>query len=163
MKELKIVAKIRKCVYEELNNTEKKLVDAAKNAANIAYAPYSGFQVGAAVLLEDDIIVAGNNQENIAYPSGICAERVAMFSSNANYPHSAPLALAIAAYYKGKLTENFIAPCGACRQVLLEAENRYGKPIQLLLCGSKEICIVDSVGDLLPLAFSYQHTISAYE
>jgi cytidine deaminase len=153
MKELKIVAKVRKCIYEELNNTEKKLVDAAKSAAKVAYAPYSEFQVGAAVLLEDNTVVVGNNQENIAYPSGICAERVALFSANANYPQSAPLALAVAAYYNGKFTEDFTAPCGACRQVLLEAENRYEKPIQLLLYGSKEIYIIDRVGDLLPLAF----------
>jgi cytidine deaminase len=154
MKELKIAATVRKYIYEELNSTEKKLVDAAKDAATVAYAPYSGFQVGAAVLLEDGTIVVGNNQENLAYPSGICAERVAMFSANANYPQSAPMMLAIAGYSEGEFTEYFTAPCGACRQVLLETENRYEKPIQLLLYGRREICIVDRVADLLPLAFA---------
>jgi cytidine deaminase len=154
MKELKIVAKIQKCPYEELNPLEKKLVEAAKDASKDAYAPYSGFRVGAAVMLDNGRIVTGNNQENAAYPSGLCAERVAAFSAGANHPGRAPVAMAVAAYSEGTFTACPVAPCGACRQTLLEMERLHGHPLRLLLYGEREIYVVERVADLLPLAFS---------
>lgn len=138
---------------EELTLGEMGLRNAAIDAASRAYAPYSGFQVGAAVLLENGNVFEGNNQENVAYPSGMCAERVALFAANAIYPDIAVEAVAISAIKKGEI-EFSISPCGACRQVLLEAENRYGKPIKILLCGRRDTVVIRSVKDLLPLGFS---------
>jgi cytidine deaminase len=135
-----------------LTPMEKHLRHTALEAAERAYAPYSGFQVGAAVLLENGQIFEGNNQENAAYPVGICAERVALFTANAAYPHVPVQIIAIAAIKNGE-TEDSISPCGICRQVLLEAENRYKKPVRILLCGKRETTVVRSAKDLLPLAF----------
>ncbi len=154
MKELKIIAKVNICAYEELQIQEKKLIDAAKESTQRAYAPYSEFQVGAAILLEDGTVVTGNNQENVAYPSGLCAERTAIFYANAQYPGLKPVALAVAAFTKGKFTETSISPCGSCRQVLLETENRYAHPLRIFLYGEKEITIIESAKELLPLGFS---------
>ena len=154
MEELKIVTNIQICTYNELSVIEKKLIDSAKEATQKSYAPYSNFNVGAAILLEDRIIVTGNNQENVAYPSGLCAERTAMFYANAQHPQLTPQAIAIAAYTQGQFTETAISPCGSCRQVLLETENRYKQAIRVLLYGEKEIMIVQSIRDLLPLAFT---------
>ncbi|MDR2627330.1 MAG: cytidine deaminase [Dysgonamonadaceae bacterium] len=154
MKKLKIAAKVRKCTYEELSSGEKKLVDTAKNASGKAYAPYSGFRVGAAILLDNGVIVSGNNQENAAYPSGLCAERVAVFAAGAHHPCRAPLALAIAAQLEATFTDHPVSPCGACRQCLLEMERRHGKALRLILYGTKEVYIVDRAEDLLPLAFT---------
>jgi cytidine deaminase len=138
---------------DELSDTEKKLLEAAKEAAETAYAPYSRFQVGAAVLLDNGEVVKGSNQENAAYPSGLCAERVAMFYANATWPKAAITHLAVAAK-NGKAFINLpIAPCGACRQSLLEAEHRQGSPIKVLLYGAGETACIESVKALLPLSF----------
>jgi len=153
MEYLKIVTKITICSYEELNSEEKKMIEAAKDAAKKAYAPYSNFQVGAAAFLENGTIITGNNQENVAYPSGLCAERTAVFYANAQYPDQAVQLLAIAAFFKGEFLEMPITPCGACRQVLMETENLFGKPINLLLYGTKKIYKIGSVKELLPLCF----------
>ena len=115
-------------------------------------SPYSKFHVGAAALLEDGTIVTGSNQENAAYPSGLCAERVALFHAGHQYPDMPVVALAIAAATNGRQVES-ISPCGACRQVLLEAEQRYGKPMKVLLCGTKEVVVAESAELLLPLCF----------
>ena len=140
---------------EELDIDARKAVEEAKKASQNSYAPYSKFQVGAAVVLNDGKIVQGNNQENIAYPSGLCAERVAVFSANAIYPKSAIRILAIAAQTGGKFTEKPITPCGSCRQVLSETEIRQKAPIEIYLYGTKEILHIHSVADLLPLAFDF--------
>ena len=153
MKYLKITAKIRICNYEELLSEEKIIVDKAKEATFRAYAPYSGFQVGAAALLANGEIITGNNQENVAFPSGLCAERTTLFYAHSQYPDEAVKALAIAAYTKGDFLERPISPCGACRQVMLETEMRFKQPIEIILYGKKEILIVESIKDLLPLAF----------
>jgi cytidine deaminase len=137
---------------EELNFDDTGLRNTAIDAANRAYAPYSKFQVGATVLLENGRIFEGNNQENVAYPSGMCAERVALFAANATCPDMAVKAVAITAIKNGDM-EDSISPCGACRQVLLEVENRYKKPVRILLCGKRETVIVSSAKDLLPLGF----------
>jgi cytidine deaminase len=153
MKNFNITAKIQICSYDELHFEEKNLIDRAKEACFRAYAPYSQFQVGAAVLLADGEIVEGNNQENVAFPSGLCAERTALFYANSRYPEQAVQSLAIAAWTKGDFVEQPISPCGACRQVILETEMRYGSPVRILLYGKKEIYIVEGIRDLLPLAF----------
>lgn len=153
MTERQITTKIHFCTLDELSDTEKKLLEAAKEAAETAYAPYSRFQVGAAVLLDNGEVVKGSNQENAAYPSGLCAERVAMFYANATWPKAAITHLAVAAK-NGKAFINLpIAPCGACRQSLLEAEHRQGSPIKALLYGAGETACIESVKALLPLSF----------
>ena len=116
----------------ELNQLDFKLLAEAKEAVLKAYAPYSNFHVGAAVLLEDGTIIQGNNQENIAYPSGLCAERVALFHAGAQFPGIAVDLICIVA--KGDLMpiSQLLSPCGACRQVMLESENRQNKPNRTL-------------------------------
>jgi cytidine deaminase len=153
MEQFRIELQIRKKKTEELSQEEYSLREAAIRAAERAYAPYSNFQVGAAVLLENGEIVEGNNQENAAYPSGLCAERVAVFTAGAAYPEKPVKAIAIIAIKNG-LIEKSISPCGACRQVMLETEQRYGRNIQVMLCGLDNSLLISSVSDLLPLNFS---------
>ncbi|KAA9340626.1 cytidine deaminase [Adhaeribacter soli] len=139
----------------ELTAPEKRAWDKAKEATNNAYAPYSNFLVGAALLLEDGTIHIGNNQENAAYPSGLCAERTALFGKSAVLPDMPIELIAVAARKAG--TEAFLcgSPCGGCRQVMTEYENRQGKPIKILLQGKgTEIYRLASVSDLLPMQFS---------
>ena len=138
---------------EELTDIEQKLVTKAKEIAKQAYAPHSKFFVGAALLLENGEIVTGNNQENAAYPSGICAERTAIFYANAQFPEQAIETLAVAVFTNGEYAENPVTPCGSCRQVMLEAENRYKTPMRVIMTGEKQIYIANSVKDLLPLSF----------
>ncbi len=138
---------------ENLSGEEQKLIQAARKAAEDAYAPYSGFHVGAAVLLENGEVLSGNNQENAAYPDGLCAERVALFAANASFPDQAIRSLAIAARLKGDFLDQPVHPCGSCRQALLESENRFGQPIRILMYGKESIHIAASVRDLLPLSF----------
>ena len=155
MKEKRIEISYKVCAINELDAQEKSLMEAALEATRRSYAPYSHFHVGAAALLENDVIVTGSNQENVAYPSGLCAERTALFYANSQYPDMAIKTLAIAACNEnGTPSANIISPCGACRQVMLETENRFGKPIRILLYGPKEVYVVESVASLLPLAFS---------
>lgn len=139
--------------YEELSVEEKRIIEHAKDQVTKAYAPYSGFKVGAALLLENGEIIAGSNQENSAYPSGLCAERVAMFYANARYPDVAVKMLAITAFTNGKFLESPITPCGACRQALLETETRFEKDITILLYGINEVYKIENVKQLLPLSF----------
>ena len=152
MEERKIILNYKSVCVEELSEEDKRLRNAVVEAAKDAYAPYSHFCVGAAVLLEDGTIVKGNNQENAAYPSGLCAERVALFSAGASFPAIPAVALAIIAI-KGDEIQSSISPCGACRQVMLETEQRYDRPLRILLCGNNETIIVSSAKDLLPLCF----------
>ena len=153
MIERKIVTSVLVYSYDELPEIYKELVDEAKRVTKDAYAPYSKFHVGAAVLLENGEIVSGTNQENAAYPSGLCAERVTMFYANSRYPNVAPKALAIATFADGDFLEEPITPCGACRQVLLETEVRYGRDIAVLLYGKSGIYMILGVKALLPLSF----------
>ncbi len=153
MKEINLTTKISVYLLDECTETEKKLIEEAKQATKNAYAHYSNFRVGAALLLENGEIITGNNQENAAYPSGLCAERTAVFFANANYPDQKVVAIAVAAYHNGKFTKDVITPCGACRQVLLEVENRYKTPMRILMYSDDGIYVVDSIKDLLPLSF----------
>ncbi|MBN2681336.1 MAG: cytidine deaminase [Bacteroidales bacterium] len=134
---------------EEIGNLIKK----AEASSNNAYTPYSKFNVGAAILLDNGDIVCGNNQENAAYPSGLCAERVALFYANASFPTTAVKAIAIVAKNNNSISTEPVPPCGSCRQALLETETRFGKPIKVYLSGSKKIQEISSIKDLLPLNF----------
>ena len=139
--------------YEELSAEDQRLVDTAREATLRSYAPYSHFSVGAAALLENGETVSGTNQENAAYPSGLCAERTTLFYANSRYPTSAVLTLAIAARHAVGLLARPIPPCGACRQVMLETEQRFGRPITILLTGTEEIYRIKGMKHLLPFAF----------
>lgn len=152
MKEICLETKIIQFSVDELPDDELRLVEAAMHATKQAYAPYSGFYVGAAVLLANGVIVTGSNQENAASPSGLCAERTALFYACHQYPDVPVVALAIAATAGGKLVDH-ISPCGACRQVLLEAEQRYDNPMKVILCGTKYVMTAPSANSLLPLSF----------
>lgn len=153
MKELDIITKIKVCSYDELSPDQKKLTDEAKEATFRSYAPYSEFYVGAAAELANGEIISGNNQENAAYPSGLCAERVTLFFANSKYPDMPIKRLAIAARTKGDFVEECVAPCGSCRQVILESEDRGKEPMELLLCGKDQVYIIRTIKDLLPLYF----------
>ena len=136
----------------ELNEVEQELVAAAKEATFRSYAPYSRFCVGAAALLDNGEIVTGNNQENCAYPSGLCAERTTLFYANSRYPDVPVRTLCIAARdSSGSFTKEPISPCGACRQVMLETEHRYSGKMEVLLYGEEETYVFESAADLLPL------------
>ncbi len=140
---------------DELQETDRQLVNKAIEAAQKAYAPYSQFHVGAAVRLENGLVITGNNQENAAYPSGLCAERVALFAANAQYPDIPVQAIAIVAFNnKNQMTPLPTPPCGACRQVMIETEMRFEKPIKVILVGKSKILIINSVKELLPLSFT---------
>ena len=154
MKQINITTKITVYSYDECTEVEKSLIDAAKVATSNAYAPYSNFHVGAALLLENGKIVTGNNQENAAYPSGLCAERTAVFYANAQYPDQKIEAIAIAAFYNGQFTDDLISPCGSCRQVLLEVESCYNSPVKILLYKKGEVYMADSMSSLMPLSFT---------
>lgn len=154
MKQLDIHTTIKIYSPDELSAEEQQLVEAAKEATTRSYAPYSHFHVGAAALLANGEIISGTNQENAAYPSGICAERTTLFYANSQHPQQAVKALAIAARTsEGHWTETPISPCGACRQVMTETENRYEKPMKVLLCSAQEVFVIESAKDLLPVSF----------
>jgi cytidine deaminase len=139
---------------EELNKTYRKLVDSAKKATLSSYSPYSNFKVGAAVLLDNEEIVCGSNQENAAYPSGLCAERVALFYANSKFPENKVLAIAISASSGQSFTKSPLPPCGSCRQVILETENRFQHPVQVILYGEDKIILFENANSLLPISFS---------
>ena len=153
MKQIKLEINIEACHYNELTEKDRKLIDAACEATKRSYAPYSHFAVGAAALLENDIVITGTNQENAAYQSGLCAERTTLFYANSQYPDQAVKTLAIAARTENDFLDTPIPPCGACRQVLLETEKRYGKPMRILLYSKTDIYILENVSGLLPLSF----------
>ena len=145
-------------IYEskaELSDSAKLLMEKAAEARQLAYAPYSQFKVGAAILLEDGTIVSGSNQENAAYPSGLCAERVAIFHAGATYPNLKIIQLAICAGSTQKTTTTPVSPCGSCRQSIAEYETKQDSPIEIYFMGETgPIYQSDSVNDLLPLLFN---------
>jgi cytidine deaminase len=153
MKQIQLTSVISILSWEELPEDAKKCIESAKDAASKAYAPYSHFLVGAAVMLDNDLIVTGNNQENAASPSGLCAERTAVFSANSQYPDSPVKILAIAAICKDAFMKKPITPCGSCRQVLLETEKRFGRKIRFYLYGTEKIFYMEGIENLLPLSF----------
>jgi len=144
---------IKKFLLNELSDEERLWIETAVISSKQAYAPYSEFNVGAAVILSNGQIVAGNNQENAAYPSGMCAERVALFYAGARYP-DIPVKVVVIVATKNGVVQQQISPCGACRQVLLETEKRYKQPIRILLYGGDVVYSIDSIESLLPFSFS---------
>ena len=139
---------------KELSSSEQELLHKARIAGDQAYAPYSNFHVGAALLLENGIIVSGNNQENVAYPSGLCAERVAMYYAGAQYPNVAIKTIAITCKSAAFHVSEPLSPCGGCRQAMSEYEVRHSSNIRVILMGETgKILIVDSIADLLPFMF----------
>ncbi|TDQ28947.1 cytidine deaminase [Zeaxanthinibacter enoshimensis] len=139
---------------EELSVLDRELMQAAVLARENAYAPYSGFKVGAAVLLANGEIVIGNNQENASYPSGLCAERVAVFQAGARFPGIAVKTIAISVNSVRRVVDTPAAPCGNCRQAIAEYEQRQTEGIEILMMGSTgEVYKSASITDLLPLAF----------
>lgn len=138
---------------EELSESDRSLAISAIEAIDGSYAPYSHFNVGAAVLLSDGTIVKGANQENAAYPSGLCAERTAMFAAGAAYPELQMRSIAVAARQDGVLCPEPAAPCGACRQVMAQYQTKSGLPLSVILVGSKKVQKFTRVDDLLPFIF----------
>ena len=151
-KEIKI-AYLEYQSIDELEAKDKELAQAAVEATELAYAPYSKFNVGAAVLFEDGVIIKGSNQENAAYPSGLCAERTALFYASASRPDKAIVSIAIAAGQNGILCPAPATPCGACRQVMAQYQLKGGRPMSVILVGGERIWVFDKVDDLLPLIF----------
>jgi len=149
---------LRILVYEystiwDLPEADQKLVLAAREASERAFAPYSRFNVGAALLLANGEVVTGNNQENAAFPTGLCAERVALFYAHATYPKTAVKAMAVTATNSHGPVEGPVKPCGSCRQAMVEAEVRFKQPIRIILDGKKKIQVFEGVDNLLPFAF----------
>ena len=153
MKEYNLTAKMRAYQWNELTDEQRKVVSVAKEQTQNSYCPYSGFHVGAGVLLANGEIIRGANQENAAYPSGLCAERTALFAAGAQYPDQPVKKLAIACFTDGHFTKEPGAPCGACRQVMLETEHRYPGKMEVLLYGEDATYVFESAADLLPLIF----------
>jgi cytidine deaminase len=155
MKELELKSKISECQLAELSDDERKLVEAAIASTQHSYAPYSHFHVGAAIMLANGIVIPGCNQENAAFPAGLCAERSAIFAAGAQYPDQPITMVAIAARnVEGQLTKLPVSPCGTCRQVMIETETRYQQPLRILLYGQEKIYVMDGIKNLMPLSFT---------
>ena len=155
MKEEKIELSFVRAKLHELSAADQDLIKTAKQSFSNAYAPYSGFLVGATVLLENGEIINGSNQENVAYPSGLCAERVALFYAGAKYPNISIKTIAVSAKSTTFKVNDVVSPCGACRQVMAEYEQKQEESIRILLHSpNDDILIANSVEDLLPFMFT---------
>ena len=153
MKEIQIPVCIRSFSFEELSPEDCQLIEEAKKATSRSYSPYSHFAVGAAIRLKNGMILTGSNQENAAYPSGLCAERTVLFYASAQYPDQPVQVLAIAARNENGFLQTPIPPCGACRQVMLETEQRHHTALRILLYGEKYIYEIEGTKTLMPLSF----------
>ena len=153
MKTLNLQSTVTLCQIDELGADDQKLVERAIEATRRSYSRYSHFSVGACLRLADGREVIGANQENAAFPSGLCAERSAVFAAQSMFPEEAITALAIAARNENGLTAQPVSPCGACRQVILEMEDRYKQDVRILLYGTEGVYVIPSVKSLLPLHF----------
>ena len=154
MREYKIESTLHIYEMSELCAADRELVEAAKQATRGSYSPYSKFCVGAAVRLQNGVVFTGANQENAAFPSGLCAERTALFAANAQYPAQPVVALAVAARKGRRYLVQLIPPCGACRQVISGVEDRFATPIRILLYGSGGVLVSEGISPLLPLRFA---------
>ena len=154
VKKINLSTEIEELLPEELEAIERMLIDRAKEVSKRAYAPYSGFHVGAAVLLENGEILQSSNQENVSFPTGVCAERLLLGYAGANFPDDAPTLLAIVAQRSGEEVWAGVSPCGVCRQTINEVENRFEKPItMLILCSNEHVMRIKGIANLLPLKF----------
>ena len=155
MKKVELKTSIRECQFEELSQADQHLIEQAIEATNRSYAPYSKFSVGACLLLNNGVEVIGCNQENAAYPVGLCAERSAIFAAGAQYPDVPVRMIAIAARTPdGELQDEPVSPCGSCRQVLIETETRFSQEVRILLYGRNRIYVIDGIKQLMPLSFT---------
>lgn len=155
MEEITLKSTLQRAQFSELTDAERQLIDVAKESTFNSYAPYSHFHVGAALLLKNGTIVPGCNQENAAFPSGLCAERSAIFAAGAQYPDQPVMMLAIAVRNsKGEFLEEPASPCGSCRQVIIETETRFKQPVRILLYGRKYTYVMDGIKQLMPLSFT---------
>jgi cytidine deaminase len=137
----------------EMEESDQRLIMAAREASENAYAPYSKFNVGAALLMENGEIITGNNQENAAFTSGLCAERVALFYANSKFPEIPVKTMAVTAKNTKGLVAGPVRPCGSCRQALVETESRFQSPVRIILDGKDKIHIFEGVESILPFAF----------
>ena len=154
MKKINLNSEIEELSPEELDHIEQALLSRAQTISKMAYAPYSGFNVGAAVLLENGEVLQSSNQENVSFPAGVCAERLLLGYAGANYPKSAPVILAIVAQRAGEETWAEVSPCGICRQTINEVENRFAKPITILILRANgNVFRIKGISELLPLKF----------
>lgn len=153
MEDIRIEINMQFCQMDELSADDQELVKAAIGATANSYARYSNFNVGAALRLADGSITIGANQENAAFPSGLCAERCAIFAAQSQHPEQAITTLAIAAKNANGLMPDPVSPCGGCRQVILEMEDRYQQSVRILLYGTRGVYCINSVKDLMPLSF----------
>ncbi len=153
MKNITIQSNVCFCSYDELDAEAQQLIEKAKQATDNSNSKYSGFSVGAALRLNNGMVIIGANQENAAFPVTICAERSAIFNAQSNYPQESITHIAIAARNNNGFTDIPVSPCGSCRQVLLEMEDRYSNNIKIYLYGKNGVYIVESAKDLLPLSF----------
>ncbi|PTX41930.1 cytidine deaminase [Christiangramia gaetbulicola] len=155
MKPLTITSRLE--VYDSIDETPEDVQELMQKAIEVrdtAYAPYSKFKVGAAIYLENDEIVVGSNQENASYPSGLCAERTAVYFAGAKFPETRILKITISAKSMRHQVVSPVPPCGACRQALVEYEVKQEEPIELYFMGETgKVVKADSVKDLLPLIF----------
>lgn len=141
--------------FSDLDPQEKALVEKAKAISQAAYAPYSSFRVGAAILLENGNMLQCSNQENVSFPAGVCAEQLVLGYAGANYPQSAPIMMAVVAQRAGEDQWAVVSPCGICRQTINEVENRFNQAIKMLfLRADGKIYRIDGVENLLPLKFN---------
>ena len=155
MKEIEVKPRIWEAQMDELTPEERSLIEQAIEGTNRSYSPYSLFHVGAALKLQNGVTFIGCNQENAAFPAGICAERSAIFAAGAQYPDQPVIMLAIAARSReGEFTYEPVSPCGTCRQVLIETETRFQHPIRILLYGQRCVYVLDSIKQLMPLSFT---------
>lgn len=155
MKDLELKIQINECQMDDLTTEERQLVEMAIEATSRSYARYSHFHVGAAIELANGERIIGCNQENAAFPAGLCAERTAIFAAGAQYPDTPVKTLAIAARdTTGELTQEPVSPCGTCRQVMIETETRFQQPIRILLYGQRRLYVMDGIRHLMPLSFT---------
>ena len=155
MEEKVVKTTLKVAQLDELTAEERHLVELAIEGTNRSYAPYSHFHVGAAILLANGETFIGCNQENAAFPAGICAERAAIFAAGAQYPDQAVTMLAIAARNEqGQLQQEPVSPCGTCRQVIIETEKRFQHPVRILLYGQKYVYVLEGIKQLMPLSFT---------
>ena len=155
MKQREITIRYKEYERSELSELQTTLISHSEKAQKSSHSPYSNFRVGAAILLDSGEIILGSNQENAAYPSGLCAERVAIYSCGSNHPSKIILAIAISASSSQFDIKDLLAPCGACRQSMMEFEHKQSSNIKVLLKGVENQFIeFESIKDLLPIPFN---------
>ncbi len=154
MEKVNLSSEIEILTYAELDHIEQTLISRAQAVSRTAYAPYSRFHVGSAVLLENGEVFQSSNQENVSFPAGVCAEKLVLGYAGANFPNHAPVMLAVVAQREGEETWAGVSPCGICRQTINESEVRFGKEITLLfLRPDGRVYRVRGIRSLLPLGF----------